>query len=98
MRVPFLPSALKKEKFGTIFRVHEVGAKKGKITTDFIYDFMKKEFNRRKKAFPIYEIEKVLARSIHLDIDETLKLINKADQKYPDFKIDGNKKRYIYFD
>ncbi len=94
----FLAYALKKEKFGDLFRFHDVGAKKGRTTTDFIYDFMKREFNRRKEPFPLYEVEKKLARSVNLDVDTILELINKADQKFLDFKIDGNKKRYVYFD
>ncbi|MHA1299499.1 MAG: hypothetical protein ACTSO9_08710 [Candidatus Helarchaeota archaeon] len=90
--------ALNREKFGDLFRVHDVGAKAGRATADFIYDFMKKEYYRRKEPFPIYEVHKILAKSIELDMDTTLKLINQADWKYHDFKIDGNKKRYIYFE
>ncbi|NVM01847.1 MAG: hypothetical protein HWN67_05905 [Candidatus Helarchaeota archaeon] len=90
--------ATRKEKFGEIFRVHEVGAKEGRITADFIYDFMKEEFIRRNKPFPIYEIQEILAKSLELDVNMTLRLINKSDLRHKDFNIDGKKKRYVYFD
>ncbi|MHA1380134.1 MAG: hypothetical protein ACTSRG_17310 [Candidatus Helarchaeota archaeon] len=87
-----------REKFGEKFRIHEVGAKEGRATTDFIYDFMKKEYYRRKEPFPLYEVEKLISNSIELDKEKTIELINKTDIKYKDLKIDGNKKRYVYFD
>ena len=86
------------KKFGTLFRVHEVGAKVGRATTEFIYDFMKGEFVRRKRPFPLSEVQQILAKSMELDLNKTLRLINKTDLKYKDFNIDGKKKRYIYFD
>ncbi|MHA1299915.1 MAG: hypothetical protein ACTSO9_10865 [Candidatus Helarchaeota archaeon] len=86
------------EKFGAKFRVHEVGAKAGRATTDFIYDFMKEEFIRRKQPFAISEVQEILAGSIELDLNLTIRLINKTDLKYKDFNIDGKKKRYVYFD
>ncbi len=90
--------ATHKEKFGEIFRIHDVGAKEGRITADFIYDFMKEEFIRRNKPFPIYEIQEILAKSLELDVNMTLRLINKSDLRHKDFNIDGKKKRYVYFD
>ncbi|MFX1451284.1 MAG: hypothetical protein ACFFCM_10605 [Promethearchaeota archaeon] len=90
--------ATQKEKFGEIFRVHEVGAKDGRITADFIYDFMKEEYIRRNKPFPIYEVQDILAKSLELDVNLTLRLINKSDLRHKDFNIDGKKKRYVYFE
>ncbi|MHA1377937.1 MAG: hypothetical protein ACTSRG_06110 [Candidatus Helarchaeota archaeon] len=86
-----------REKFGKIFRVHEVGAKKGRATTDFIYDYIKQEFVRRNQPFPIYEVQEVLANSIELDLNTAIRLINKTNLKYKDMVIDGMKKRYVHF-
>lgn len=86
------------EKFGKKFRVHEAGAKKGKATTQFIYDFMKQEFTRRNEPFCLFEVQEIIAKSLEMDLNITIRLINKTQLKYPDFKIDGKKKRYVCFD
>ncbi len=85
------------EKFGQMFRIQEVGAKAGRATTDFIYNLLKEEFVRRKYPFPLSEVQNILAGSIELDINTTLRLVNKAELKYDDLIIDGMKKRYVYF-
>ncbi len=86
------------KKFGLYFRVHETVSKADNIRLDFIRDYMRDEYVRREEPYLLDTIYDSLGTVMKLDQFEVMQLVEKAKRKHPELRIDGLKKRYVYFE
>ncbi|MEX2683405.1 MAG: hypothetical protein Q6373_017650 [Candidatus Sigynarchaeota archaeon] len=86
------------KKFGVYFRVHETVSKADHIRLDFIRDYLREEYIRREQPYLLDSIYDNLATVMKIDRFEVMQLVEKAKRKHPELRIDGLKKRYVYFE
>lgn len=86
------------KKFGLYFRVHETVSKADNIRLDFIRDYLRDEFVRRQEPYLLDSVYDSMATVMKLDRFEVMQLVEKAKRKHAELRIDGLKKRYIYFE
>ncbi|MHA1144915.1 MAG: hypothetical protein ACTSRW_09285 [Candidatus Helarchaeota archaeon] len=86
------------KKFASTFKLHRKISKEDEKRIAAIYDFLKQEYIRRGMVeFPVFDILNNLRGIFQLDENRLARLINLADKKHEDLKIEGLKKRYVYF-
>ncbi len=86
------------KKFGLYFRVHEAVSKADSIRLDYIKNYLQTEFVRREEPYLLDTTYDSLATVMKIDRFEVMQLVEKAKRKYPEMRIDGLKKRYVYFE
>lgn len=89
--------AFSSKKFGMYFRVHEDVSKEDLKRIEFIHDYLKEEFTRRQEPYVLAEIYENIASVMKIDTFAVIQLIEKAKRNHADMKIEGVKKRYVYF-
>ncbi|MBN2151607.1 MAG: hypothetical protein JW839_09185 [Candidatus Lokiarchaeota archaeon] len=86
------------KKFGLYFRVHETVSKADNMRLDFIKDYLRDEYVRREEPYLLDTVYESMATVMKLDRFEVMRLVEKAKRKHPELRIDGLKKRYVYFE
>ncbi|HME52310.1 MAG TPA: hypothetical protein VKM55_08840 [Candidatus Lokiarchaeia archaeon] len=89
--------AFSSKKFGLYFRVHEEVSKEDQKRIMFIHDYLKDEFTRRQEPYILTSVYESLAMVMKIDTFAVMQLVEKAKRDHQDMKIEGVKKRYVYF-
>ncbi|NHI91151.1 MAG: hypothetical protein EAX96_01525 [Candidatus Lokiarchaeota archaeon] len=87
----------RRKGFGVMYRVHDEISKEDLKRVEWIYDYLKKEYIRKAEMLNLLEMYDVISKILKLNEYEIIRLVNRADLKYKDMKIEGLKKRYVYF-
>lgn len=89
---------MRTKRFAKTFKLHRKVSKEDEKRIEAIYDYLKREYIRRGGIeFPVPEVDSSLQGIFRASKFEVARLINLSDQKYDDLRIEGIKKRYVYF-